>query len=437
MKRWYRSALWLLVLSAGVVACATNEDAPDGAVHILTADGTVGPVMDRYIDRGIERAEDTRASLVVIQLDTPGGLNTSMENIVKRILASGVPVAVYVSPPGGRAASAGTFITMAAHIAAMAPNTRIGAASAVNADGSDIEGALGRKIENDAAALIRALAEERGRNADWAEAAVRDAISDPTDEAVAKGVVDLKAADIDDLLMQVDSRTIQLRPGVSVELGSVSTAPRVVTELSFWERVLKVLADPTLATILISLGFLGIIFELSNPGLFLPGTAGVIAVILGFVGLGALPIETAGLVLIGLALILFALELFLPSGGVLGAGGIVALLLGGIIAFRDTPTEFHPDRIVVAVLVVLVTGMFISLAVGLARVRKLERPAGTDALIGQTAIARTPLTPEGFVFIDGERWKARVEAGVAGAGEHLRVTSVDGFTLRVRKEGDT
>lgn len=437
MKRWYRSALWLLVLSAGVVACATNEDAPDGAVHILTADGTVGPVMDRYIDRGIERAEDTRASLVVIQLDTPGGLNTSMENIVKRILASGVPVAVYVSPPGGRAASAGTFITMAAHIAAMAPNTRIGAASAVNADGSDIEGALGRKIENDAAALIRALAEERGRNADWAEAAVRDAISDPTDEAVAKGVVDLKAADIDDLLMQVDSRTIQLRPGVSVELGSVSTAPRVVTELSFWERVLKVLADPTLATILISLGFLGIIFELSNPGLFLPGTAGVIAVILGFVGLGALPIETAGLVLIALALILFALELFLPSGGVLGAGGIVALLLGGIIAFRDTPTEFHPDRIVVAVLVVLVTGMFISLAVGLARVRKLERPAGTDALIGQTAIARTPLTPEGFVFIDGERWKARVEAGVAGAGEHLRVTSVDGFTLRVRKEGDT
>jgi len=437
MKRWYRSAFWLLVLSAGVVACAANEEAPDGAVHILTADGTVGPVMDRYIDRGIERAEDSRASLVVIQLDTPGGLNTSMENIVKRILASGVPVAVYVSPPGGRAASAGTFITMAAHIAAMAPNTRIGAASAVNADGSDIEGALGRKIENDAAALIRALAEERGRNADWAESAVRDAISDPTDEAVAKGVVDLEAADIDDLLQQIDDRTIQLRPGVSVELGSVSTAPRVVTELSIWERVLEVLADPTLATILISLGFLGIIFELSNPGLFLPGTAGVIAVILGFVGLGTLPIETAGLVLIALALILFALELFLPSGGVLGAGGIVALLLGGVIAFRDTPTEFHPDRIVVAVLVVLVAGMFISLAVGLARVRKLERPAGTSALVGQTAIARTPLTPEGFVFIDGERWKARVEAGVAGTGERLRVTSVDGFTLRVRKEGDT
>lgn len=425
-----------MALCLGIVACSAEDDTPEGAVHVLTADGTVGPVMDRYIDRGIERAEDSRGTLVVIQLDTPGGLNTSMENIVKRILSSGVPVAVYVTPPGGRAASAGTFITMAAHVAAMAPNTRIGAASAVNADGSDIEGTLGRKIENDAAALIRALAEERGRNADWAEAAVRDAISDSTNDAVDKGVVDMKADDLDDLLIQLDGQTLQLRPGVTVELGTVSAAPRVTTSMSIWERVLEVLADPTLATILISLGFLGIIFELSNPGLFLPGTAGVIAIILGFVGLGALPIETAGLMLIALALVLFALELFLPSGGVLGAGGVAALLLGGIIAFKDTPTEFHPDRIVVAVLLVLVTGMFVSLAVGLARVRKLNRPAGTNALVGQTAIARTPLTPEGFVFIDGERWKAHVEGGAAGAGERLRVISVDGFTLRVRKDLD-
>lgn len=437
MVRRLRPALWLLVLLVGIsAACAATDDAPSGAVHILTADGSVGPVMDRYIDRGISRAEDTQAKLVVLRLDTPGGLNSSMESIVKRILDANVPVAVYVWPEGGRAASAGTFITMAGHIAAMSPNTRIGAASAVNADGSDIEGALGRKIEEDATALIRALAEERGRNADWAEAAVRDAIADHDRAALEQNVIDLRASSIEELLAAVDNTTVELRQGVSVELSGLQDAELVYTDVSFWERVLMVLANPTLASILISLGFLGLIFELSNPGIFFPGTIGAIAMILGFAGLGALPIDTAGLILIGLALVLFALELFVASGGILAVGGGIAFILGAIIAFRDTPAEFHPNRIVIGFLIVVVVGMFISLAVGLARVRRLERPSGFDALVGQATVARTPLTPQGYVFLEGERWKAEIDHGVAAEGDTLRVVGVDGFTLKVTKEAE-
>ena len=429
-----RAVLWVVLLLAGIAAACSSEDTPQDAVHVMTANGVVGPIMDRFIDRGIERAEDNRGKVIVIEMDTPGGLSSSMESIVKRILNSSVPVVLYVTPPGGRAASAGTFIAMAAHVAVMAPNTRIGAASAVNADGGDIEGALGRKIENDAVALIRALAEERGRNVEWAESAVRDATADQANDAAELRVVDFVANDIEEILARLDGTSISLRPGTTVEMTGLVDAEVVRTELTVWERILMVLANPTLASILISLGFLGIIFELSSPGTFIPGTAGVIAIILGFIGFGALPVETAGLVLIGLALVLIALELFVPSGGVLGIGGVVALIIGGIIAFRDTPTDFQPNRIVVGVLIFLLAGMFISITLGLARMRKMERPIGTQALIGQTAVVRTPLAPDGFVFIDGERWRAKIDHGMAGVGERLRVTGVEGFTLHVRKE---
>lgn len=420
--------LMLLVSSCG------GERAPSGAVHVLELDGTIGPIVDRYVDRGITRAEESQARLVVIVMDTPGGLSSSMESIVKRILRANVPVAVFVYPPGGRAASAGTFVTMAAHIAAMAPGTRIGAASAVNIDGSDIEGTLGKKIENDAAALIRALAEMRGRNADWAESAVRDAASVNADEALRLGVVDYEVPDLAALLRAVDGRRVELRPGVTFELGNVSAAPQVETNMTAWERFLELLADPTLASILISLGFLGLIFELSNPGLIFPGVAGAIAMVLGFLGLGALPVETAGLALIALALVFFALELFVPSGGILGAGGIVALILGAIIAFRDTPAELQPNRIVLGVLAFVVIGMFVSLALGLARMRRLPAVIGLEAMIGKSAIARTPLTPEGFVVVQGERWRARMAEGQAREGERVRIVGAEGFELVVRKE---
>ncbi|MBE7519386.1 MAG: nodulation protein NfeD [Thermoflexaceae bacterium] len=432
MKLPRRMVILALLLAGLVAACGASTE--DEAVHVLTAKGTVGPIMARYLDRGIDRAESNQAKLVVIQIDTPGGLDSSMREIVQRIERSSVPVAVYVSPAGGRAASAGTFITMAGHFAVMAPNTSIGAASAVNADGSDIEGTLGKKVENDAVAFIRGIAELRGRNAAWAEEAVREAVAASASRAVELDVVDFVAVDLDELLSRVDGQDIELRPGTRIEIRGLAEAPIVRTDMTGWERFLDFLANPTLASLLITLGFMGLIFELANPGMIFPGVAGVIAMVLGFIGFGVMPVDTAGLVLIALALILFALELFVPSGGILGAGGVVALILGGIIAFRDTPSEFQPSRLLLGVLAFFIVGMFVSLAVGVARVRKMAGEVGTAALVGEVAIARTPLSPDGFVFVQGERWQASLEDGVAQPGERLRIVGAEGLRLRVQKE---
>ncbi len=430
-----RRAAWFGLLVAGLASACASETTPN-AVHVLKADGSVGPIMERYIDRGISRAEDNGGKLVVIELDTPGGLSESMRQIVQRIERATVPVAVYVSPTGGRAASAGTFITMAANIAAMAPNTSIGAASAINSDGSDIEGTLGKKIENDAVAFIRGIAELRGRNADWAEKAVRDAAAVNQTQAVELKVVDFVANDFGELLKRVDGTSVELRPGTFVELRGLTEAPIVHTDMTAWERFLDFLANPTLASLLITLGFFGLIFELANPGLIFPGVAGVVAIILGFVGFGVLPVETAGLVLIAVALIFFALELFVPSGGMLGAGGVVALILGAIIAFRDTPADVRPPIWLIVLLGVLIVAMFVSMAAAVARVRKIAVATGTEALIGRLAVARTPLAPEGFVFIMGERWKAEMEGGTAQPGERVRIVAAHGLRLRVRKENE-
>lgn len=433
LTRTCRLATALVVLLAGfVLACSTSTE--PGAIHILEIDGGIGPITERYIDRGYDRAEDHDARLVVIEMDTPGGLSTSMRDIVQRIEASSVPTVVYVTPKGARAASAGTFITMAAHVAVMAPNTSIGAAAAIDASGGDIEGTLGKKIEEDAVAFIRGIAELRGRNADWAEQAVREAVAASATDAVALNVVDFIANDLSEILARIDGTTIQLNPVTTVRLEGLATAPQVRTEMTVWERFLDILADPNLATILISIGFLALIFELSNPGIIFPGVVGIILMILGFIGLGVLDVEIAGIALIAVALVFFALELFVPSGGILATGGIVALILGGIIAFRNTPTELQPNRILLAVLALIVGTMFVSLAIGITRMRKLTAVTGSEALIGALAVARTPLTPDGMVFVQGERWKAQLDEGTAQPGEYVRIIGADGFTLRVRKE---
>jgi len=435
--RRLRIVTFLVVLAAGIALAGCSDKSEPNAVHVLRPNGSVGPIMERYIDRGIDRAEANDAKLVVIELDTPGGLDSSMRKIVQRIQASDVPVAVYVWPPGGRAASAGTFITMAGHIAAMAPNTSIGAASAVNADGSDIEGTLGRKVENDAVAFIRGIAELRGRNADWAEQAVREAVAVNQTEAVELNVVDFVANDLPDLLAQADGRTITLRPGTIVQLEGLTTAPIVRTDMTVWERVLDVIADPSVASILIAIGFFAILAELMNPGMTVPGVAGVIAILLGFLGFGVLPVDTTGLILIALGLGLLALEIFLP-GGILGIGGLVALILGGIIAFRDTPSDLRPPTPLVIALAVILGAIFLSTGMAVARVRKIRVAIGTESLIGKTAVVRTPLSPDGYVFIEGERWRAELEHGTAQEGEKVRIVGADGLKLRVEqlaKEG--
>ena len=437
-RKAVRLALPALMLAIGIAAACGGTERTAGAVYLLRIDGGIGPITERYLDRAMGEAEESGARLIVIGMDTPGGFSSSMREIVQRIEAADVPVAVYVSPWGARAASAGTFITMAAHVAVMAPNTSIGAASAVNADGSDIEGDLGRKVENDSVSFIRGIAELRGRNADWAERAVRRSVSATQTEAVELNVVDFSASDLDELLERIEGSTVTLRPGATVTLTGLPEAERVTADMTIWERVLEVLANPTLATILISVGTLGLIFELSNPGLVLPGTVGVLAIIVGFLAFGALPVETAGLLLIGAALFFFALELFVPSGGILAGGGLVALVLGAIIAFRDTPTEFQPNRILVGVLGVLLATVFVSMAVGLARMRKMRSVTGTEALVGRMAVARTPLAPDGLVFIEGERWRAVLEdGGDVSEGERVRVVSASGLRLLVRKEKET
>ncbi|MGD9934948.1 MAG: nodulation protein NfeD [Dehalococcoidia bacterium] len=419
---------------AGWLLGACSQETEPAAVHIIRTDGTVGPIMEQFIDRALDRAEDSNALLAVIELDTPGGLSSSMRQIVQRIEAADVPVAVYVSPIGGRAASAGTFITMAGHIAAMAPNTSIGAASAINSDGSDIDSTLAKKVENDAVAFIRGIAELRGRNADWAELAVREAAAVNQSQAVELNVVDFVANDVDDLLRQSEGRTFELRPGISATLSGLETAPRVTTEMTVWEQFLGVLADPTIASLLISLGFIAILIEMGNPGLIVPGVSGAIAVTLGFLGFGVLPVDTVGLVLIVFGLGLIAVELFVP-GGILGIAGLIAFVLGGIIAFRDTPADLRPDWWLLGIVGGIVAAAFGALSLAVARVRRMSSTTGTEGLVGQFAVARTTLAPDGFVFVHGERWRATIDGGPsATAGETLRITGAEGLRLKVRKE---
>jgi membrane-bound serine protease (ClpP class) len=428
--------LAIALLGAGLaMACARNIDERN-AVHILTADADVNPVLARYIDRGIDEAEDTDAKAVVIKLDTPGGLITSMEDIVQRIQESDVPVIVYVSPSGGKAASAGTFITMSAHVAAMAPGTRIGAAHPVAAGGDDIEGDLREKVENDAAAYARSIAEERGRNADWAEDAVRDSVSASTSEAVELGVVDFEAQDVGDLLRQSEGRTVKVGADENFVITGVAEAERVSNSMTFFERMLLVLSDPNIAFLLLSLGGLGLLIELFAPGIGLPGIGGTIALILAFFALGTLPVNYAGVALIGLAFALFAAEAFAPGIGVFGVGGAIALIFGGLILTSSDQPEFQVNRWFLYGTGIVLAAFFIMVATAIIRMRRMPSYAGTAALIGQMATARSYLNPDGFIFLRGERWKAVAEDAPIREGERVEVTSVKGLTVTVRRPSD-
>ncbi len=431
MGRRIRLGFATLAMLAGLAIACGSSDTEPGAVHILQTDGIVGPVMERYIDRGIDRAEKNDALLVVIQLDTPGGLVTTMRAIVRRIETAEVPVAVYVSPVGARAASAGTFITMAANIAVMAPNTSIGAASVINSDGSDVRD---KKVTEDMAAFARGVAELRGRNIDWAEAAVRDAVAASQSEAVELNVVDYVASDLTQLLELAEGRTVTLGSGAEVTIQGVGGAPIVRTNMSTWEKILDVLVDPNIATLLLTLGFLALVFELANPGLIVPGIAGVVAIIIAFMAFDIMDVRTAGIALILLGLALVALELFLPSGGLLGASAAVALLAGAFVAFGDAPSEARPTPWLVGALIVFAGGAFFAMAISILRLRALTAPIGTAAMIGGLAVARTPLTPSGVVFYRGERWSATSEDSPVQPGDEVRIVAADGLQLRVRKE---
>ncbi len=414
-------------------ACAGGPDAPPGAVHVLTAKGTVNPVMDRYIDRGIDAAEGDDAAAVVIRLNTPGGLASSMDAIVQRILSAKVPVVVYVWPPGGQAASAGTFITYAAHVAAMAPSTVIGSATPVDASGGDIEGALGNKVLENAVAKVRGLANLRGRNADWAEDAVRRGVSVEQNKALELHVIDLVAPSLDGLLASLDGRTVPLQEGGPVTLRTAG-APVVYNDRNFFEDVLDILADPNIAFLLLSLGSLALFIEIVNPGQIFPGVFGVIALVLGFFALSVLPFNWAGLALILFAFVLFGLELFITSHGILGIGAVVSLILGGLLLTSDNPPQFQVSRWLVFGLAAALGLFVLYVLVNIIRIRRMPAQMGVETIVGRQAVARSALDPQGFVMLDGEYWSAEAEDGAVQPGERVVITEIHGLKLKVKKQ---
>ena len=349
MRRAPPLSLALVALALfGLVASACTADAPPGAIHVLEANGNVNGVFERYLERGIEQAERAGAVAVIIEIDTPGGEIGAMRRAVSHIETAAIPVITYVSPAGAQAASAGTFIVMAGHVAAMAPSTTIGAASPVTGTGEDIEGTLGEKVENDTAAFARGIAELRERNADWAEQAVREAVSASPAQAVELDVVDLEASSVAGLIEAIEGREVTLLAGAETTLA-LQGAPVFENPQNLYERVLALVSDPVVVSLLLLFGLAGIGIELFAPGVFLPGTLGALALVAALLGLGTLLPGEAAAVFIALALILFVLEAFVPSGGVLGAVGALALLAGAAAWLGQASTELDFARILTVI----------------------------------------------------------------------------------------
>ncbi len=440
-----RATVAVLILTSLGLASPVSLGANGPVVTLRVAD-IIGPASADFIGRGLEKAAEADARLVVIELDTPGGLDTSMRQIIKAILASPVPVATFVAPGGARAASAGTFILYASHIAAMAPATNLGAATPVSIgaapggnesseaeenDKSDSSGnadAMSRKMMNDAAAYIRSLAELRGRNADWAEQAVREAASISAEDAKARGVIEYIARDVPDLLRQVDGLTVQLQVG-EVSLAT-SEATIEVVEPDWRNRVLSVIANPQVAVVLMLIGVYGLFTEFTSPGFGVPGVAGAILLLLGLFAFQLLPINWAGVALIAVGAALMVAEVFLPSFGVLGVGGIIAMVLGGLFLFDEDVPGF-------GISLPLITGLAISSAIviigtGLlaARARSRTVVSGQEELIGSTGTLLS-VDPDGtYARVHGESWRVRSPAALK-PGDQIKVRRVDGLILEV------
>ena len=419
----------LAALSMMLVVPAVLSAAP-APVATIEIEGVISPVTLRLVGLAIDRAQAEKAQALIIQLDTPGGLERSMRAIVQRMMNAEVPVVVYVAPTGARAASAGVFITMAAHVAAMAPATNIGAASPV-AMGGNADKTMMKKVENDAAAFIRTVATERGRNADWAEKAVRDAVAITERDALKLKVIDLIADSVPDLLEKIDGRTIKLPKG-TVTLATKGAPVRPI-EIGFRDRFLNIITDPNVAYVLMMLGMLGLFFELSNPGVILPGVIGGISLILAFFAFQSLPINYAGLLLILFGIVLLIAEIKIVSHGVLAIGGIVSMSLGSLMLFDAPEVGFRVSWWVIGPTVAATAGLF--LFVVAAGVRALGRPptTGAEGLVGRTATVRERLGPEGQVMVSGEIWRAVAEGEPLEPGAQVRIIAVDGLTLKVAK----
>jgi membrane-bound serine protease (ClpP class) len=428
--------LGVLGILAGGPARAAGE-----TVVVLPATGVVDNVLAGYLQEGIAVASRNGASAVVIRLNTPGGSLDATQKIVSSLLDAPIPTIVWVAPSGARAASAGTFITMAAHVAVMASGTNIGAASPVSGSGEDIEGTLGQKVMNDAIANIRSIAEARGRNVDWAEETVRDARSSAASEAVEVGAVDGIADSLEAVIAFANGRTVTVA-GDSVAL---SLADATVEELAMnpFQEILHLLSDPNISFILFTIGFYGLLFELQNPN-FVTGILGALAIVLAFIGFGSLPLNVGGLLLILLAVVLFGLELTVTSHGLLGAGGLVCFALGASALFTQPGDPFQPFAEVAPGVIATTTitaGIFLGLIVWAAvRSRGMPSPSGvygssTAIPAGAAGIVRRAIEPLGSVYAGGEEWSARTTDGTAlERGTPVRIVATDGLTLIVEPD---
>ncbi|MEJ2555420.1 MAG: nodulation protein NfeD [Anaerolineae bacterium] len=400
-------------------------------VLVMEVTGPVTPVMLSYIERGIREAEGSDAEALIIQLNTPGGDVDLTKKIIQAIVASDVPVVVYVTPRGAYAASAGTFITLAGHVAAMSPNTSIGAASPVSSQGQDIPETLKSKIVNILQADIEGLATRRGEKAvEWARQAVSEAKAATAEEALNLGVIDFIATDVPDLLRQMDGFQVTLH-GQEVTLNTKDAAI-VELPMTAIERFLHPITNPNIAFILMTLGINGILFELASPGGYAAGVVGVICLLLAFYALGVLDVNYTGLLFIALAFILFVVDIKAPTHGVLTLGGIASFVLGSLILF-NSPVYRVSRNLVFSV--ALATGAFFAFIVTKAvAIQRRIATTGAEAMVGALATARTDLSPTGTVFLKGEWWKAEAEDAPIKAGEQVRVKSVEGFRLRVKRE---
>jgi membrane-bound serine protease (ClpP class) len=401
-----------------------------GTVLVITIDGVINPVAAEYIEKNIVRASSMDAAALVIELDTPGGLDTSMRSIVKAIISSRVPVIVYVSPSGARDASAGVFITMAAHVASMAPGTNIGAAHPVSTGGK-MEKTMSEKVTNDAAAYIKSLAEKNGRNAEWAEEAVRKSVSITETEALKMHVIDVVSPDLKSLLREVDGRRVMTVLG---ERTLRTAGATVVREQMGWRfRILNFISDPSVAYMLMLLGFYGIFFEFTNPGTIFPGVAGAIFLILAFYSFQTLPVNYAGLLLIILGLVMFILEIKIISHGALTIGGIISMVIGSLMLF-ESPEPMLRLSLYIVLPAVIVTALFFSVTFSLVYRAQRRRPVtGSEGLIGLEGRAASEITPDdGTVMVRGEVWSAYSDEEI-GKGEKVLVESVSGLKIKVKK----
>jgi membrane-bound serine protease (ClpP class) len=424
---------WLVMPIVAGLGGSLLAAASPTTVEVLTVDGTIVPVIADYIDRGISRAEKDGATVCIIELDTPGGLLDSTDKIVKSIMNADVPIVVYVSPKGAWAASAGTFITLSANIAAMTPGTTIGAAHPVTTGGQNLSEAEMQKIVEFSAKWMRTIAEERGRNMDQAELAVTESKSFTDVDALEYNLINLRADSLEDLISQINGWNVTLASGkqVTIDTTEYSTTRNEMNDI---EKFLQTISDPNIAYILLTLATIGLIVEISSPGLIFPGVIGGISLFLAFYSLGVLNAYWGGIALILLAMGLFITEYFTHSYGLLTAGAVASLIMGSMILFSRSPEVGEVNRGLIAGVTAGITAFAIFVIGAIIRGQRRRKATGAEGMIGEIAIAKTPLDPTGTVLAEGELWTAASEGGRVEPGEEVIINKVEGLKLWVTKK---